>query len=91
MSPISDFTGQMALVTGASSGMGLATATAFAQSGAAVALAGKNEKALSAATEKSTAAGHQAIGVPCDVADEAQAAAMVERAVSAFGRLGHGL
>ena len=39
MTPIYDFTGQVALVTGASSGMGLATAQAFAEAGAAVVLA----------------------------------------------------
>ena len=46
-----------------------------------------NETALRAATEELNAAGHRAIGVTCDVADEAQAAAMVERAVATFGRL----
>lgn len=87
MNPSYDFKNQVALVTGASSGMGLATATAFAQSGASVVLADRNEQALRAATEKLTVAGHQAISVTCDVTDEAQAARMVERAVAAFGRL----
>jgi NAD(P)-dependent dehydrogenase (short-subunit alcohol dehydrogenase family) len=87
MTPIYDFKGQVALVTGASSGIGLATATAFAQSGAAVVLADRNEKALHAAMETLTAAGHRAIGVTCDVADEAQAEAAVARAVTNFGRL----
>jgi NAD(P)-dependent dehydrogenase (short-subunit alcohol dehydrogenase family) len=87
MTPAYDFGGQVALVTGAGSGMGLATATAFAQSGAAVALADRNEKALRAAVEKLTSSGHQAIGIACDVADETQAADMVERTVHTFGRL----
>ena len=52
MNPTYDFNGQVALVTGASSGMGLATAEAFAASGAAVVLADINEKALQIATEK---------------------------------------
>jgi NAD(P)-dependent dehydrogenase (short-subunit alcohol dehydrogenase family) len=56
-----DFTGQVALVTGASSGMGLATAQAFAQAGAAVVLADINRDALHAATGDLTAAGHQAL------------------------------
>jgi NAD(P)-dependent dehydrogenase (short-subunit alcohol dehydrogenase family) len=87
MTPTYDFTGQVALVTGASSGMGLASAQAFAAAGAAVVLADINRDALAAATDGLTAAGHQAIGVTCDVADEAQVAAMIERTVTDFGRL----
>jgi NAD(P)-dependent dehydrogenase (short-subunit alcohol dehydrogenase family) len=87
MNPTYDFKGQVALVTGAASGMGFATALAFAQSGAAVVLADRNAEALRRATEKLTAAGHRAIAVTCDVADEAQAEAMVDRAVGTFGRL----
>ena len=67
--------------------MGLATANAFADSGAAVVLADIDEAALAAATDELTAAGRQAIGVTCDVADEAQVAAMVERTVATFGHL----
>jgi NAD(P)-dependent dehydrogenase (short-subunit alcohol dehydrogenase family) len=85
--PRSDFTGQVALVTGAGSGMGLATAQAFAEAGAAVVLADINDGALRAATAALTAAGHQAIGITCDVSSEDQVAAMVDRAVAAFGRL----
>ena len=87
MNPIYNFTGQVALITGAASGMGLATARAFAEAGAAVVLADRNEAALRAATEELTAAGHQVIGAPCDVSDEVQAAAVVERTVASFGRL----
>jgi len=87
MNPVYDFRGQVALVTGASSGMGLATARAFAEAGAAVVLADINETALRTATDELKLAGHQAMGVTCDVSDEAQAAAMVERTVASFGRL----
>jgi NAD(P)-dependent dehydrogenase (short-subunit alcohol dehydrogenase family) len=87
MNPTYDFRGQVALLTGASSGMGLATAKAFAEAGAAVVLGDINGEAVTAAAEGLSSAGHQAIGVTCDVADEAQVAAMVERAVSTFGRL----
>lgn len=87
MNPTYDFDGQVALVTGASSGMGLATARAFAAHGASVALADVNEDALRGATDELTAAGHQALGVVCDVADEDQVAGFVERTVATFGRL----
>ena len=87
MNPTYDFTGQVALVTGASSGMGLATAQAFAEAGAAVVLADINDQTLGAATDELTASGYRALAVSCDVANEDQAAAMVERAVATFGRL----
>ncbi|MEV8400183.1 SDR family NAD(P)-dependent oxidoreductase [Streptomyces niveus] len=87
MNPTYDFTGQVAFVTGASSGMGLATARAFAQAGAAVALADINEDAVNAATKQLTDAGHKALALVCDVTDENQVAAAVDRTVETFGRL----
>src|SRR6516165_6232309 len=82
-----DFSGKVALVTGAASGMGLATAKAFAEAGAAVVLADFKEEAVKAAAQKLLAEGRKAIAVRCDVSDDAQVAAMVERTVAEFGRL----
>ena len=74
-------------MTGASSGMGLATAQAFAQAGAAVVLADINEEALGKAADGLVAAGHRALAVTCDISDEDQVAALVDTTVEAFGRL----
>jgi NAD(P)-dependent dehydrogenase (short-subunit alcohol dehydrogenase family) len=87
MNPRYDFKGQVALVTGAGSGMGLATAQAFAEAGAAVVLADINEGALRSATDGLIAAGRRALGVPCDVSDEDQVSAMLAHTVGTFGRL----
>jgi len=82
-----DFSGKVALVTGAAAGMGLATARAFAEAGAAVVLADVREDLVMAEAQQLVAAGHRAIAVRCDVSDDAQVAAMVDRAVGEFGRL----
>ncbi|GAA3936955.1 SDR family oxidoreductase [Actinomadura viridis] len=87
MNPTYDFTGQVAFVTGASSGMGLAAARAFAASGAAVGLADINAGAVEQATKELADAGHQALALVCDVTDEDQVAAAVDRTVETFGRL----
>ncbi len=86
VNPTYDFRGQVALVTGASSGMGLATARAFAAQGASVALADIKD-ALRAANDELTSAGQQALAVVCDVSDEDQVAALVDRTVATYGRL----
>jgi len=87
MSTLLDFSGKVALVTGAAAGMGLATAKAFAEAGAAVVLADYKVEAVKAAAQNLVAAGHKAIDVSCDVSDDAQVAAMVDRTIAEFGRL----
>ncbi|MER7394014.1 glucose 1-dehydrogenase [Streptomyces sp. NPDC000151] len=87
MNPTYDFTGKVAFITGAGSGMGLATARAFAASGAAVALADIDADAVNAAAKQLADDGHQALALVCDVADENQIAAAVDRTVETFGRL----
>lgn len=86
MNPTYDFSGKVAFVTGASQGIGLAAARAFAEAGAAVVLVATSEKVMHAAQDIS-AAGGRAIGLLCDVSDEGQVAAAVEQAVSTYGTL----
>ena len=58
-----DFNGKVALVTGAAAGMGLATARAFAEAGAAVVVADFKEEAVKSAAKKLVDAGHKAMSV----------------------------
>src|SRR6266576_3683783 len=81
------FENKVALITGAGSGLGLATAKAFAESGAAVVLADWDEKSARAAADELVAQGHKALAVACDVSDDAQVEAMVHKSVTTFGRL----
>lgn len=81
------FKNKVALITGAGSGMGLTTAHAFAEEGAAIVLADVNEASVQAAADQLVAAGHEALAVRCNVAIEPEVKAMVESAVSRFGRL----
>jgi NAD(P)-dependent dehydrogenase (short-subunit alcohol dehydrogenase family) len=81
------FENKVALVTGAASGIGLATARAFAEAGASVVLADIDEAAARSAAGDLSAAGHDALAIACDVADDAQVESMVRQTVTHFGRL----
>jgi NAD(P)-dependent dehydrogenase (short-subunit alcohol dehydrogenase family) len=81
------FENKVALVTGAASGLGLATAQAFAEAGASVVLADVNEKGVQWAAQEIGGKGHKTLAVTCDVADDAQVEAMVKQTIATFGRL----
>ncbi|MCM3330408.1 SDR family NAD(P)-dependent oxidoreductase, partial [Bacillus cereus] len=87
MNPIYDFKGQVAFVTGAAMGMGLAAARAFAQSGASVVLADRDGNLALREAQNIVDEGGIATGIACDVTDEAQVAAAVDHAVAEYGRL----
>jgi NADP-dependent 3-hydroxy acid dehydrogenase YdfG len=78
--------GTVALVTGASSGIGEATAGALAAEGATVAIAARRRDRLEALAER-IGPDHDVLVIETDVTDEASARAMVERTVDQFGRL----
>ena len=79
--------GKVAAVTGATSGIGEATAVALAGAGARVALAGRREDRLTALAERIEDDGGRALVDPTDVGDEAQASAFIRRAHDELGGL----
>ena len=81
------FENKVALVTGAASGLGLATAKAFAEAGAAVVLADWNESAAQTAAKELADKGHKTLAIRCDVSDDNQVEAMVKQTVAVFGHL----
>ncbi len=87
VNPTYDFSGQVALVTGACSGVGLATVEAFAASGAAVTIVDVNSAAVSTLEARLRDSGYKVLAAPCDVANEQMVATAVAATVETFGRL----
>jgi NADP-dependent 3-hydroxy acid dehydrogenase YdfG len=84
---LDDLSGQVVAVTGASSGIGEATALACARAGAAVALAARRLDRIQELAQRILDDGGRAIAVQTDVGEESQAQAFVQRAHSELGRL----
>ncbi len=85
--PVFDFSGKTAFVTGAGSGIGRATALAFAQAGANVALVDISDTALAETQALIAALGGTAISLRCDVTKSAEIKAALDKTIAAFGRL----
>src|SRR5215831_9133061 len=81
------FEGKVALIAGASRGIGEVTARAFAEAGATVVLAARNKQALDSIADSVSAAGGRALAVPCDVGDVPSVEHLVHQVMSRFGRL----
>ncbi|HET7307423.1 MAG TPA: SDR family oxidoreductase [Gammaproteobacteria bacterium] len=84
MRPIQD---RVVVITGASSGIGRATAHAFARRGASVVLAARDGSSLQEAAAECHAAGGETLVVPTDVRDEEAVQALADRAAERFGRI----
>ena len=82
-----ELNGKVALVTGASSGLGADAARAYVQAGASVALLARRKEKLEALAAELEAAGGQVLTAPCDVTDEESVRAAVESVVARFGRI----
>lgn len=87
MDAAGDTDGRVALITGASSGIGAATARRLAAAGTDVVLAARSEEPLRAVRDECREAGVDALAVPTDVTDRTAVDALVEAAVDRFGRL----
>jgi len=81
------FEKQVALITGAASGLGLATAQAFADAGASVVVADWHEEAARTVAAGIAAKGGKALAIRCDVSKDDEVEAMVAKTVETFGRL----
>jgi NAD(P)-dependent dehydrogenase (short-subunit alcohol dehydrogenase family) len=84
-----DFSGKVALVTGASRGIGLAIATELARGGAAVTISSRKPEQLEAAAEQVRAdvSGARVLGIPANTGRDEDRAEVVRRTVDEFGRL----
>jgi uncharacterized protein len=81
------WTGKVVLITGGSSGLGRALATAFARAGAQVVVSARSSDALETVAADLRATGAQVLAIPADVTQQTQVENLIEQAVKHFGRL----
>ena len=82
-----DLTGQVAVITGSSRGIGRAIAEAMAQAGARVVVSSRKQPACDAVVAAIQGMGGEALAVPCNVGDRAQLVALVDRTIDHWGRI----
>ena len=82
-----DLSGKTALVTGASSGLGVTFASALLANGASVVICARRSEMLMRVAEDLDPSGERVLALPCDVADPSQVARLAERAIDRFGRV----
>lgn len=82
-----DLTGRIAVVTGASSGLGADAARAYAKQGADVALLARRKEKLEAVAEEIQSMGRRAIAVQCDVSNEESVKNAIDEVLKAFGKI----
>jgi NAD(P)-dependent dehydrogenase (short-subunit alcohol dehydrogenase family) len=87
MSGLFDLSGQVAVITGATSGLGLAMAQAFAAHGATVVVSGIDARTCGLVADTLRAAGHDAIGLPCDVTHRTALRCLVDDVLALRGRI----
>lgn len=82
-----DLTGKVAVVTGASSGLGADAARAYAEQGAHVALLARRKEKLDSVVKEIEAAGHKAIAVQCDVSNEESIKKAIDEVLAHYGKI----
>ena len=82
-----DLTGKVAIVTGASKGIGEAMARGLAEHGAKVVISSRKQEAVEAVADTFKADGLEAVGISCHVADEAQRTNLIEQTIAKYGRI----
>jgi gluconate 5-dehydrogenase len=87
MTDLFDLTGKIAVVTGASSGLGADAALAYAKAGADVAILARRIEKLSAVKEKLEKTGRKILAVSCDVTDEENVKSAIQTVIETFGHI----